>query len=92
VTKFTFYWEDFTSSGDGDAKLYRTDMANTLVPPMASVSTSGNSSVAQSSATTSISNSGIDNSRYAYYVYLNLPYSDISIYGIVIEYTIDRPY
>ncbi len=102
VTDFTFYWTD-CSNDNGYARLYRIDLAGSEISMVSPVSTSGGSSgggggscSTSSSNSTTISSAGIDNERYAYYVWLNLPTdtngATVKAHGIVIEYTIDRPY
>ena len=102
VTDFTFYWTD-CSNDNGYARLYRIDLAGNEISMVSPVSTSGGSSgggggscSTSSSNSTAISPAGIDNERYAYYVWLNLPTdtngATVKAHGVVIEYTIDRPY
>ena len=39
-----------------------------------------------------ISNAAVNNSQYEYILGLQLPSASTSLYGVVIEYTLDRPY
>lgn len=93
VTKVTFHWADGSIDADGYATLYQIDLAGSE-SIMTNVPTSSSSGTASSSNVTSINNASIDNSRYAYYVWLYLPINNGigSAYGVVIEYTIDQPY
>jgi hypothetical protein len=99
VTKMTFYYRD-NSTADGVARLQRTNLAGGY-ENMASVDTSGGWSAPwyKSKSTTAIGHAQIDNSRYAYWVVWDLPYSskppsvlDI-IWGcsVVIEYVPPAP-
>ena len=99
VTKMTFYYRH-RSTADGVARLQRTNLAGGY-ENMASVDTSGGWSAPwyKSKSTTAIGHAQIDNSRYAYWVVWDLPYSskppsvlDI-IWGcsVVIEYVPPAP-
>ncbi len=101
VTKLTFYWTD-SSNADGSAALYRIDLAGSedlmakAFSSGGSSSSNGGSTVTGSSEDTSIDNAQVDNSQYAYYVWLTLPTdvygSTVDAHGVVIEYTITQPY
>jgi len=94
ITQFDFYWTDSTAASDGDASLYRVNLDGTE-DLMVTVDTTG-SSGAGSSGSSTISLATVDNSQYAYYVWVNLPYDGagqmVELHGVVITYTIDRPY
>lgn len=101
VTEFTFFWTD-SSNEDGYAVLFRIDLQGGEVE-MARAETHGGSSgggggstVTSSSSDTSIDFAVIDNSQYAYYVWLRLPMDSngatVDAHGVIIRYTIDRPH
>ncbi|RMF45184.1 MAG: hypothetical protein D6755_08370 [Anaerolineae bacterium] len=96
ITRFTFYWTDGATL-NGAASLYRINLDGTE-SIMASAATSGGgpgSGTTSSSSDTAISYPTVDNSQYAYYVWLTLPVDAdgaVEAHGVVIEYTIDRPY
>jgi hypothetical protein len=90
VTKLSFYWWD-DSSEDGSCSLYRTALADTEWE-MAIAQTSGAAPAENSSEDTIIDYASVDNSQYAYYLWLALPDSGVIAYGAVIEYTITEPY
>ena len=90
VTKLTFYWWD-GSAVDGRCTLYRNDLTGTEVV-VAEAWTSGSDATSHSSQDTTMAYATIDNSQYAYYLYLDLPDMVVGVYGVVIEYTITEPY
>ena len=59
---------------------------------MASAGTSGSAASPLASVDASIDLATVDNSSYAYYLWLNLPDNLVAGYGAVIEYTITGPY
>lgn len=85
VTNLTFYWAD-ASSSTGYANLFRIDLVGSETE-MATASTTGSSGTASSSSDTTINTATIDNSQYAYYIWLSLPDTSVTAYGVV-----DRPY
>ncbi len=98
VTKFTFYWVDEISY-DGYAELIRADPTAAISGEdvMATAYTSGISSWPSSSVDTTIDYATVDNSRYVYFAKVHLPHDQVnanavSLLGVIIEYTIDRPY
>jgi hypothetical protein len=91
VTKIEFYWSDLSGDYNGHCYLYRNDM-QAGEDTLGTVDTSGSSGVG-SSETSTITNSTIDNSQYAYYLGWDLDGGgDVEGYGVVIEYTITEPY
>ena len=97
VTNFTYHWTD-SSLNDGIASLYRVDMTGGEAL-MATVNTNGGGnglSITSSSNQNTIFNATIDNSQYSYYVWLELNVDansdSVDAHGIVIEYTVDKPY
>lgn len=90
VTELTFYWSD-ESSEDGSCNLYRIDLAGGE-EPMALAYTSGDAGASTSSEDTTIDYAAVDNSQYAYYLWLVLPENTVRAYGVVIKYTISEPY
>ncbi len=91
VTKITFYWNDTSTSADGYCNLARDEMGSGTTSVMASASTNGSGGDG-SSVDNTINYSRIDNSLYAYFLYLNLPDASVSAYGVVIEYKYTEPY
>jgi len=90
VTKMTFYWYDVSSDEDGIVYLRRADLMGSWAF-MASASTSGDSGVG-STEEDDVLRRIVDNSQYAYYLYLYLPNTDVECYGVVIEYTHTGPH
>jgi hypothetical protein len=90
VTKLTFHWWD-SSEDDGSCSLYRIDLAGGELE-MARAMTSGSAATPESSEDITINLASIDNSQYAYYLWLHLPTSVVGAYGAVIEYTVAGPY
>ena len=90
VTKLTFYWWDGSAS-DGYCALYRINLMGSE-NTMASASTYGSAASPLASVDASIDLATVDNSSYAYYLWLNLPDNLVAGYGAVIEYTITGPY
>jgi hypothetical protein len=90
VTKLTFHWWD-SSEDDGSCSLYRIDLAGGE-SQMATAFTSGSSATPDSSEDSTINLAIVDNSQYAYYLWLHLPTSVVAAYGAVIEYTVAEPY
>lgn len=89
VTRMTFYWGD-SSTSDGSGSMGRNNM-NLSVWSMAYVTTSGSGGDGSSYDDT-ISYATIDNSQYSYYLYWILPDSNVSGYGVIIQYTYTGPY
>ena len=93
VTKMTVYWYDNYAGGDGTIALRRSSFS--LFPfTMAEVTTSGSGGNGNGVDST-IDYAQIDNSQYTYYLTAQLPTDGtdyVGLYGVVIEYTIDRPY
>ena len=85
VTKLTFYfYDDIAPSSHSYAYLYRADLAGSTDNLAFVQSTStGNDSAYDDS----INYATIDNSQYAYYLWLILDTSDHKAYGVIIEYT-----
>ncbi len=102
VTKMTFYWSDGSDESNAKATLYRIDLAGSeelmaYTESSGGFSSSTSSQVATSStSTTTIDYPTVDNSQYAYYVWLVLDVDGdggkTKAHGVVIEYTIDRPH
>ena len=96
ISNLTFYWTD-GATDDGHVSLYRTDLDGNEIL-MASASTHGGGpgdSVTGSSGPSTISYPLIDNSSHSYYIWASLPLDAdgaVSLYGVVIEYTIEHPY
>ncbi len=101
VTKFTYYWQQEDSTASGTSTLYRTNLSGTKTE-MAKASSVYNISGVRygSTSDTSINNSTIDNSTYNYIIHASLTVNDLgngilfaaTLYGVVIEYTINKPY
>jgi len=90
VTKLTFYWWDGSAS-EGYCELYRIDLADNE-NTMATASTYGSAAAPNASVDSTIDLATVDNSSYAYYLWLNLPDGLVRAFGVVIEYTISEPY
>jgi hypothetical protein len=90
VTKLTFYWWDGSLS-EGHCRLYRIDLAGSE-GTMATAWTSGDAATPASSEDTTIDYAYVDNSQYAYYLWLELPDNLVAAYGAVIEYVFYEPY
>ncbi len=95
VTSMRVYWSDNDNTITGTIYLYRSNF--TAIPlEMASVTTSDTGGSVTSAPDSSINYDQIDNSQYTYYVSARLPSKNstnyVGLYGVVIEYTIDRPY
>ncbi|MGD2179139.1 MAG: hypothetical protein PVG71_15110 [Anaerolineae bacterium] len=90
VTKLTFYWWD-GSLEDGYCRLYRIDLAGSEWT-MATAHTFGSAATSNGSVDSAVDYPGVDNSQYAYYLWLNLPDNLVAAYGAVIEYTVAEPY
>jgi hypothetical protein len=96
IQKFTLYWSDDSIVHNVSADLYRTNLS-TAESIIASVDSSGSSATTGSTTTSTISLPIVDNSLYSYYVWAKL-HKDSgmptigTLHGVVIEYTIDRPY
>lgn len=90
VTKLTFYWWDGSLS-EGHCRLYRIDLAGSEWT-MATAWTSGDAATPASSEDTAIDYAYVDNSQYAYYLWLELPDNLVAAYGAVIEYVFYEPY
>jgi hypothetical protein len=94
VTKVTFYWYDSIDGTEAECDL-KISFLNGSDDWMATMQSS-DAGGAGYTETESISYAIIDNSQYAYYLYLYLPYVDIDYYtkgfGVIIEYTFSEPY
>lgn len=90
VTKLTFYWNDTSTANDGRAVLRRVDSNGNYIN-MATATTSGSGGNGSSYDNT-ISVASVDNSQYAYYLWWNLPDSNVIGYYVVIEYTFTAPH
>ncbi len=98
----TFYWSDGSDEFNARATLYRIDLAGNEEAMAYTESSGGFSSgtsnqvAISSSSTTTIDYDTVDNSQYAYYVWLVLDVDGdggkTKAHGVVIEYTIDRPH
>jgi hypothetical protein len=89
----TVHWYDDYGAGDGTITLRRTNFSVFSVK-MAEVTTSGSGGDGTSTDTT-IDFAQVDNSQYIYYLTADLPTDGtnyVGLYGVVIAYTIDRPY
>lgn len=90
VTKLTFHWND--TDGTSNASIWLDRSAFTgFVSTMASAASSGSGGNGSTTDST-VSNATVDNSQYEYILGLILPSTSTSLYGVVIEYAIDRPY
>lgn len=90
ITKLTFYWWD-GSQLDGRCELYRIDLMGGE-NQMAVAYTHGSTASPNGSVDANIDFATVDNSSYAYYLWLYLPDNLIAAYGVVIEYTFTGPY
>jgi hypothetical protein len=90
VTKMTFYWWDYSTPNNGLCSLYRINLAGSE-DQMANALTSGDAGASTSSEDTIINYAKVDNSQYAYYLWLHLPDSAVKAHGVVIEYTTTEP-
>ena len=90
VTKLTFYWRDTDGASNAVIALDRSAF-NGFVSTMASAASSGSSGDGSATDST-IASATVDNSQYEYILGVTLPSASTSLYGVVIEYTIDRPY
>ncbi len=94
VTKMTVYWYDDYAGDDGTITLRRSSLSSIFTNEMAKVTTSGSGGNGNGEDTT-INYAQIDNSQYTYYLTAQLPTDGtnyVGLYGVIIEYTIDRPY
>ncbi|MDH4157622.1 MAG: hypothetical protein OEW00_10150, partial [candidate division Zixibacteria bacterium] len=89
VDRMTCYWEDGTID-NGQFTLYRSHLIDGSADVMGLAETSGESGNG-SSYDDSIEYSPVDNSQYAYFMRARL-YSDMALYGIVVEYRFTEPY
>jgi hypothetical protein len=91
VTKMTFYWYDNVTA-NALCTLYRNPLSGTWVDIWLASVESGSGGDGSSSDDT-IDHAFIDNSQYAYYLgWENMHDVDIEGHGVVIEYTLTRPY
>ncbi len=92
ITKLSLtYWDN--SSSYIQAAIYRLSFASMSQDSLAVISTTGASAAWQVASTASITNGTIDNSQYAYEVGV-LGFdgtSNLSLGGIVVEYTVTTP-
>ncbi|MHC4500335.1 MAG: autotransporter outer membrane beta-barrel domain-containing protein, partial [Planctomycetota bacterium] len=92
ATKLTYFWRDFSGAWDGDTyvRFLRTGLSG--MSNIMAAATSSGSGGNGSSYDDTIDYATIDNSQYAYHLWCHLPYSDTSLYGVIIEYTFTEPY
>lgn len=90
VTKLTFHWNDTDGTFNASISLDRSAFTG-FVSTMASAASSGSGGNGSTTDST-VSNAAVDNSQYDYLLGLLLPSTSTSLYGVVIEYTVDRPY
>ncbi len=97
VTNFVFQWTDLTQTTPtvGSAELFQSQLNGTEVSMASAVTVSGSGLGFTNDNT--INNGIIDNSMYIYYVKLDLTmdamfFVSTIAHGIVIEYTINKPY
>ncbi len=97
ITNFTFFWTD-SATPDGFASFYQVNMDGTETQLGGDADTYGGGpggGVTASSSPGSFSPVQVDNSLYSYYFYVALPMDSdgpVSLHGITVEYTIERPY
>ncbi len=90
ATRLTFYWRDTDAASNVIIELDRSAF-NGFVSTMASAASTGSGGDGSSTDST-IASATVNNSQYEYIVGLTLPSASTSLYGVVIEYTLDRPY
>lgn len=92
VTKVTFYFDDDTSAGLVTMNLYRLDLDNNLVYPMATITSVDGGYGSDYDDT--ISYAQVDNSSNTYYLYAAFGTTgiDLQVKAVVIEYEFTRPY
>ena len=95
ITKITAHWKDDDPNNDGTITLYRSNSAGSLaaIVQVSTSGSSGNGSSANSNVNASYAQ--VDNANFLYYVNAYLPTDGtnyVGLYGVIIEYTIDRPY
>jgi hypothetical protein len=89
VTKMTFYWYDDVTA-NASCGLYRSTLSGAIPDEMAYVESG--SGGAGSSLDDGILGAVINNSQYAYYLRWFMGHANIEGYGVVIEYTLAKPY
>ena len=94
ITSFTVSFVDDDNIYEFQIDLERRSLSTNSIETIATIQTSGNSSVIRNQSTSAISNGIVDNSLFYYEILISFE-EDITLKSFVsakIEYTIDKPY